>query len=203
MGPSWAGWGCFNASVTVTGGPRRGFRRVRPLTVAVALLIAAVAVVAATYLVPVVVPLAPTVDPARAADVTRAPDAPTGDDPSSGASSPDPVVEARVVASSSCAAPDARDTVSVTVGGAVREVPVESCGNRVGALLTVEVPADGPARVRGTGASAARPDVDGSAVNTPATRVAVILVVVAALGTGGLVVAVVRGRRPARTPLRR
>ena len=176
------------------------------VTLVVVALLAGLAVLAASYLVPVVVPLAPAVDPAGAVDVSRPSDA------SAAAAVGAPVTPARVVGVESCATPGARDTVALGDGPASRVVPVESCGNRVGSVIEVEVPSDGPARVRGTGASTARPDVDETAVNGPATRVAVVLVVVAALGTAGLVVALARegrrrgrtaGRRPARVTPRR
>jgi hypothetical protein len=112
---------------------------------------------------------------------------------------------ATVVASSSCVGEDPRDTVAVDGPAGRRLVPLDGCGSPMGARMTVRVafvggePVDAPARVLGTGSSAALV-ADGDAGASPLTgRLAILLTGVAGLGTAGLLVAVVHERRR-RTP---
>jgi hypothetical protein len=107
---------------------------------------------------------------------------------------------ATVVASSSCVGEDPRDTVAVDGPAGRRLVPLDGCGSPMGARMTVRVafvgsePADAPARVLGTGSSAALVAEDTAA--SPLTgRLAILLTGVAGLGTAGLLVAVAHERR--------
>lgn len=160
------------------------------VAVALALLVVGAVVLAAVHLVPSAVSLAPdatSAAPAVPADLEAL---------------PEPVARATVVATASCVVPGARDTVAVDVAGTRRELPVESCGNRVGSVLDVEVPPNGAVRVHGTGATSSATTDEGGQVSGPTTRIAVVLTVLAALGTGALFVAVARERRRSAAPRR-
>ncbi|WP_433782970.1 hypothetical protein ACQPX6_23865 [Actinomycetospora sp. CA-101289] len=108
---------------------------------------------------------------------------------------------ATVVASSSCVGEDPRDTVAVDGPAGRRLVPLDGCGSPMGARMTVRVafvggePADAPARVLGTGSSAALVDEDDAGASPLTGRLAILLTGVAALGMAGLLVAVVHDRR--------
>ena len=112
---------------------------------------------------------------------------------------------ATVVASSSCVGEDPRDTVAVDGPAGRRLVPLDGCGSPMGARMTVRVafvggePADAPARVLGTGSSAALVAEDHAGVSPLTGRLAILLTGVAGLGTAGLLIAVVHERRR-RTP---
>ncbi|PVZ08501.1 hypothetical protein C8D89_10898 [Actinomycetospora cinnamomea] len=107
---------------------------------------------------------------------------------------------ATVVATSSCVGADPRDTVAVDGPAGRRLMPLDGCGSPLGARMTVRMafvggePADAPARVLGTGSSAAL--VTEGAGTSPLTgRLAILLTGVAGLGMAGLLVAVVHERR--------
>jgi hypothetical protein len=110
-----------------------------------------------------------------------------------------------VITSNSCIADDPRDVVAVEGPGGRRLMPLDGCGTPVGSKLTVRMafvgtePAAGtPARVLGTGSSAALAATEPA--ESPLTgRLAILLTGVAGLGMAGLLVAVVRerSRRPA------
>ncbi len=108
---------------------------------------------------------------------------------------------ATVVASSSCVGEDPRDTVAVDGPVGRRLVPLDGCGSPMGARMTARVafvggePADAPARVLGTGSSAALVADDDAGVSPLTGRLAILLTGVAGLGTAGLLVAVVHERR--------
>ncbi|GAA4943209.1 hypothetical protein EV188_104278 [Actinomycetospora succinea] len=122
---------------------------------------------------------------------------------------------ATVVATASCVGEDPHDTIAVDGPGGRRLMPLDGCGTPTGTHLTVRTafvgtePAEGtPARVLGTGSSAALADTE--AAESPLTgRLAIMLTGVAGLGMAALLVAVVRERsrrpvpaaprRPART----
>ena len=159
--------------------PGRPARPARPgrtgRIVALAVAVAVVAALAALFL-----PRLAALDPLATG----------GDAPAAAA---DPVVPAVVVASASCVAPDPRDRVAVDVDGTRREVALESCGNRVGTALQVRLPeGGGPAVVLGTG----RVTENATDATSPlATRLSVILALVAGLSGAALLVAVGRERR--------
>jgi hypothetical protein len=106
-----------------------------------------------------------------------------------------------VVASSSCVGEDPRDTVAVDGPAGRRLVPLDGCGSPLGARMTVRVafvggePADAPARVLGTGSSAALVAEDDDPASPLTGRLAILLTGVAGLGMAGLLVAVVHDRR--------
>lgn len=118
---------------------------------------------------------------------------------------------ATVVATASCLGEDPRDTIAVDGPGGRRLMPLDGCGTPTGTRLTVRTafvgaePAEGtPARVLGTGSSAALADTE--AAESPLTgRLAILLTGVAGLGTAALLVAVARerSRRPVPTAPRR
>ncbi|MDD7965176.1 hypothetical protein [Actinomycetospora lemnae] len=121
---------------------------------------------------------------------------------------------ATVVATAPCLGEDPRDTIAVEGPAGRRLMPLDGCGTPMGSHLTVRMafvgsePADAPARVLGTGSSAAL--VDPEPAESPLTdRLAILLTGVAGLGMAGLLVAVVRERSrraataPARRPARR
>ncbi|MDD7934907.1 hypothetical protein [Actinomycetospora straminea] len=137
-----------------------------------------------------------------------------GDGADAGADAAPAAVEtvgpATVVATASCTGADPRDTVAVDGPSGRRLMPLDGCGTPMGSHLTVRMafvgtePADAPARVLGTGSSAALVDPDPA--ESPLTdRLAILLTGVAGLGMAGLLVAVVRerSRRAATAPARR
>ncbi|MHC1559771.1 hypothetical protein ACR9E3_12505 [Actinomycetospora sp. C-140] len=119
---------------------------------------------------------------------------------------------ATVVATSSCVGEDPRDTVAVDGPAGRRLMPLDACGTTVGSRITVRMafvgaePADTPARVLGTGSSAALAATEPA--ESPLTgRLEILLTGVAGLGMAGLLVAIARersrraastARRPAR-----
>jgi hypothetical protein len=149
---------------------------------------------------------------------TAFPSRAVGGDGAGGAAEAPAAVEtvgpATVVATSSCLAEDPRDTVVVDGPAGRRLMALDACGTPVATRVTVRMafvgtePAATPARLAGTGSSA--PLAAAGPAESPLTdRFAVLLTGVAALGMGGLLVAVVRERSrraarpaPARRPAR-
>ena len=106
---------------------------------------------------------------------------------------------ATVVATASCVGADPRDTVAVDGPAGRRLMPLDACGTPLGSRVTVRMafvgsePADTPARVLGTGSSAALA-ATGPAESPLTGRLEILLTGVAGLGMAGLLVAVARER---------
>ncbi|MEJ2866038.1 hypothetical protein [Actinomycetospora flava] len=107
---------------------------------------------------------------------------------------------ATVVATASCVGEDPHDTVAVDGPGGRRLMPLDGCGSPIGSRVQVRMafvgtePAeDTPARVLGTGSSAALSATE-PAESPLTSRLAVLLTGVAGLGMAALLVAVARDR---------
>lgn len=109
----------------------------------------------------------------------------------------DQQVSATVVRSADCAAANAHDTVSFTVGGQRHQAPLNGCGNQPGQAMTVLVPADLTADTVVNPTVAAPGNPSGQA-----RRVAFLLLVVAAAAGGACVYHLYRRRDGTERPSR-